>query len=71
MFNQLFSLTNSYFGWQLLHSSYPSDEFGKKKNRNGESFRGTERNRSCPRISNSYDLHHKAITGLVEDIEGR
>uniref|UniRef100_A0A1I7WYC5 Uncharacterized protein n=1 Tax=Heterorhabditis bacteriophora TaxID=37862 RepID=A0A1I7WYC5_HETBA len=30
MFNQRSSLTNSYFGWQLLNS-YPSDEFGKRK----------------------------------------
>uniref|UniRef100_A0A1I7W7I0 Transmembrane protein n=1 Tax=Heterorhabditis bacteriophora TaxID=37862 RepID=A0A1I7W7I0_HETBA len=29
MFNQLSSLTNSYFGWQLLNR-YPSDEVGKK-----------------------------------------
>uniref|UniRef100_A0A1I7W9U3 Uncharacterized protein n=1 Tax=Heterorhabditis bacteriophora TaxID=37862 RepID=A0A1I7W9U3_HETBA len=36
MFNQLSSLTNSYFGWQLLNSSYSSDEFDNNKDREME-----------------------------------
>uniref|UniRef100_A0A1I7WSY5 Uncharacterized protein n=1 Tax=Heterorhabditis bacteriophora TaxID=37862 RepID=A0A1I7WSY5_HETBA len=32
MFNQLSSLTNSYFGWQLLRN-ISSDEFGNKINK--------------------------------------
>uniref|UniRef100_A0A1I7WHJ5 Uncharacterized protein n=1 Tax=Heterorhabditis bacteriophora TaxID=37862 RepID=A0A1I7WHJ5_HETBA len=35
MFNQLSSLTSSYFGWQLLNR-FPSDEFGKKKEKEME-----------------------------------
>uniref|UniRef100_A0A1I7X5Z4 SSD domain-containing protein n=1 Tax=Heterorhabditis bacteriophora TaxID=37862 RepID=A0A1I7X5Z4_HETBA len=36
MFNQLSSLTSSYFEWQLLNR-FPSDEFGKKKEKETES----------------------------------
>uniref|UniRef100_A0A1I7X3B2 Uncharacterized protein n=1 Tax=Heterorhabditis bacteriophora TaxID=37862 RepID=A0A1I7X3B2_HETBA len=32
-------------------------------------FLGTERNRSYAPVPTSYDLHHKAITGLVGGIE--
>uniref|UniRef100_A0A1I7WXU3 Ovule protein n=1 Tax=Heterorhabditis bacteriophora TaxID=37862 RepID=A0A1I7WXU3_HETBA len=35
MFNQLSSLTSSYFEWQLLNR-FPSDEFGKKKEKEME-----------------------------------
>uniref|UniRef100_A0A1I7XH37 DUF4379 domain-containing protein n=1 Tax=Heterorhabditis bacteriophora TaxID=37862 RepID=A0A1I7XH37_HETBA len=70
MFNQLSSLTNSYFDDNWC-GAFDRTSLARRRRKKWRRLLVTERHRSCPACLISYDPHHKAITGLVGSIEKR